>query len=236
MIRGLLGKKVGMTQVFDKEGNSIPVTVIEAGPCRVLELVDSPLKVKIGFEEKRESRVKKPQLGFFKKIGASPMRLVREIESSDNKEYQVGQELKADIFKPGDFVDVSGISRGKGFQGGMVRWNWSGGGAAHGSMHHRRIGSAGSSSDPSRTFRGHHMPGHMGAQKVTVQGLRVIQVDAANNMILIKGAVPGHRDSFVTILRSKKKAFRALDDKRVTLAKSRNPMKQSKATTAGKGK
>lgn len=236
MIRGLLGKKIGMTQVYDLEGNTVPVTVIEAGPCRVLSLIEKPLKIKLGFEEKRESRVKKPQLGFFKKVGVPAMRLVREISSTDNKNYQVGQEIKADIFKPGDFVDVCGISRGKGFQGGMVRWNWTGGGAAHGSMHHRRIGSAGSSAWPSRTFRGHHMPGHMGFDRVTVQGLRVIQVDAANNLLLIKGAVPGHRNSLVTVLLSRKKAFRPLGEVRATAEKSRNPMKQSKAKAGAKGK
>ncbi len=236
MIRGLLGKKIGMTQVFDAEGNTVAVTVVEAGPCRVLSLVEKPVKIKLGFEEKRESRVRKPELGVFKKANVPAMRLVREISSTDNKNYQVGQEIKADIFKPGDYVDVCGISRGKGFQGGMVRWNWSGGGAAHGSMHHRRIGSAGSSAWPSRTFRGHHMPGHMGMDRVTVQGLRVIQVDPVNNLVLIKGAVPGHRNSFVTILLSKKKVFRPLGEVRATAEKSRNPMKQSKAKSAGKGK
>ncbi len=236
MIRGILGKKIGMTQIFDADGNTVPVTVIEAGPCRVLSLIEKPVKIKLGFEEKRESRVRKPELGLFKKAGVPAMRLVREISSSDNKDYQVGQEIKADIFKPGDFVDVVGISRGKGFQGGMVRWNWSGGGAAHGSMHHRRIGSAGSSAWPSRTFRGHHMPGHMGMDRVTVQGLRVIQVDSVNNLVLIKGAVPGHKNSFVTVLISKKKSFRPLGEVRATAEKSRNPMKQSKAKSAGKGK
>ncbi|MCB9757218.1 MAG: 50S ribosomal protein L3 [Candidatus Omnitrophica bacterium] len=236
MIRGILGKKIGMTQVFDTDGNTIPVTVVEAGPCRVLSLIEKPVKIKIGFEEKRESRVRKPELGLFKKAGVPAMRLVREISSTDNKNYQVGQEIKADIFKPGDYVDVCGISRGKGFQGGMVRWNWSGGEAAHGSMHHRRIGSAGSSAWPSRTFRGHHMPGHMGMDRVTVQGLRVIQVDPVNNLMLIKGAVPGHRNSFITVLLSKKKAFRTLGEVRATAEKSRNPMKQSKAKSGGKGK
>jgi large subunit ribosomal protein L3 len=238
MIRGLLGKKIGMTQVFDAEGNTVPVTVIEAGPCRVLSLIEKPVKIKLGFEEKRESRVRKPELGLFKKLGVPAMRLVREIgcDNGGNADYQVGQEIKADIFKPGDFVDICGISRGKGFQGGMVRWNWSGGGAAHGSMHHRRIGSAGSSAWPSRTFRGHHMPGHMGMDRVTVQGLRVIQVDTANNIVLIKGAVPGHRNSFVTILLSKKKVFRPLGEVRATTEKSRNPMKQSKAKAGAKGK
>jgi large subunit ribosomal protein L3 len=236
MIRGLLGKKVGMTQIFDKDGNVIPVTVVEAGPCTVLGLIEnsSHKKVKLGFESVKESSLKKPDAGFFKKIGAPPLRFIQEFESSDNKDYQVGQEIKADVFKPGDFVDVSGISRGKGFQGGMKRWHWKGGGAAHGSMHHRRVGSIGSSAWPSRVFRGHHMPGHMGAKKVSVQGLRVMQVDAPNNLLLIKGAVPGHRTTLLTIILSKKKVYQSLDVKKAVAAKSRNPMKHSKASTKGK--
>lgn len=234
MIRGLLGKKIGMTQIFDTDGNVIPVTALEAGPCYVLALRDAPLKVKVGFEEVRETRVKKPQLGFFKKIGTKPLRMVREFASSDNKDYKVGQELKADLFKPGDFVDVTGTSIGKGFQGGMKRWNWKGGPKSHGSMSHRRPGSIGSSSFPSRVWKGHHMPGHMGAVRVTVQNLRVMQVDLENNMILIKGAIPGHKNSYVEINKSIKRVFQPLEQKKETVAKKRNPMKQSKAKAKGK--
>src|SRR3989338_8037901 len=127
MIRGMIGKKLGMTQVFDKEGNVVPVTVVEAGPCTVLELKESPVKVKLGFEKVKESRLNKAQLGYFKKLGVSPARVAQEFASTDNKEYKVGQELKADFFRPGDYVDVTGNSIGKGFQGGMKRWGWSGG-------------------------------------------------------------------------------------------------------------
>jgi len=242
MIRGLLGKKLGMTQIFDPDGNTIPVSVVEAGPCKILELLEGSgkPKVKLGFAEKKESRVKKPQTGNFKKIGTAPVRWIREFDSSDNKEYQVGQDLKADIFKAGDYVDVTGISKGKGFQGGMKRWNWSGGPAGHGSMHHRRVGSIGASSDPSRVYQGQHMPGHMGSRRVTVQGLRVMQVDLENNLLLIKGAVPGSRNVFLMINRSKKKAFKALGEKAEIVVKKRNPMKQSKAgagsAKGGKGK
>lgn len=236
MIRGLLGKKVGMTHIFDKDGNMVPVTVLEAGPCYVLGLKASPLKVVLGFESKKESRVNKPQLGLFKKAGVGPLHVIKEFESTDNKDYQIGQQLKADIFRPGDFVDVTGTSKGKGFQGGMKRWNWAGGKATHGSMHHRRVGSISSSADPSRTFRGAHMPGHMGDQRVTVQGLRVMQVDVDNNVLLIDGAVPGGRNGYLLINRSKKKAFRSLDEKSVVHAKARNPMKQSKGKAKGKGK
>lgn len=235
MIRGLLGKKLGMTQVFNKEGDVVPVTVVLAGPCTVLGLQDSPLKVKVGFEQVKESRVNKPQLGFFKKAGVAPLRVIREFESTDNKDYKVGQELKADIFKPGDFVDVWGTSIGKGFQGGMKRWHWMGGPAGHGSMHHRRVGSIGASADPSRTLRGTNMPGHMGARKITAQGLRVISIDLEKNTILLKGTVPGHRNSYIEIYRSKKKAFKPLDVERVTVVHKVNPMKQSKAKAKGKG-
>src|SRR3989338_7829512 len=236
MIRGLLGKKLGMTQIFDKDGDVVPVTVVEAGPCIVLGLQDSPKKVKVGFEQVKGSRVNKPMLGFYKKTGVAPLRVIKEFESTDNKDYKVGQELKADVFKPGEFVDVRGTSIGKGFQGGMKRWHWMGGPAAHGSMHHRRVGSIGASADPSRTLRGTNMPGHMGCKRITVQGLRVMDVNAENNTILLKGAVPGYQNTLLTINRSQKKAFKSLDEKKPVIAHKVNPMKQSKAKAKGKGK
>jgi large subunit ribosomal protein L3 len=236
MIRGLLGKKIGMTEIFDKDGNVIPVSVLEVGPCTVLECKETPKrKVTLGFEPVKESHVKRPQVGFFKKISVNPLRFIREIESSDNKDYKVGQDIKVDIFRPGDFVDVAGVTKGKGFQGGVRRWNWAGGPQAHGSMHHRRVGSVSASSDPSRVFKGAHMPGHMGACRLTVQGLRVIVVDCENNLLLVKGSVPGYRNSYLTILRSQKKAYQSLEEKKPVVIKQRNPMKQSKAKVAGKG-
>jgi len=234
MIRGLLGKKVGMTQIFDKEGNVTPVTVLMAGPCPILGFVETPRKAQLGFDPAKESRVNKPTLGFFKKIGVAPMRFIREVASTDNKDYKIGQELKVDMFKAGDFVDVTGISRGMGFQGGMKRWNWDGGPATHGSMHHRRVGSIGSNTFPGRVFRGRTMPGHMGDERVTVQGLRVIEVDLENNLLLLKGAVPGTTNAYIMINLSRKRAFRALGEKTVTAEKKRNPMKQSKAKAKGK--
>ena len=235
MIRGIMGKKIGMTQIFDNEGNITPVTVVEAGPCTVLGLKDKPLKVVLGYESVKETRLQKPVLGFFKKLGQNPLKHIKEFESADNKDYKVGDQLKADLFKAGDFVDVTGTSIGKGFQGGMVRWNWNGGPAAHGSMHHRRVGSIGSSSDPSRVYKGQHMPGHMGMDTVTVQSLRVMRVDADQNLILVKGAVPGHKNGVVVINKSKKKAFRSLEEKKEpTTSVKKNPMKQSKAAGAGK--
>jgi large subunit ribosomal protein L3 len=236
MIRGLIGKKLGMTQHFNKEGNVFPVTVVEAGPCTILEILESPLRIKLGYAPLKESKVSKPQQGYFKKIGVSPMKIVKEMESSDNKDYKVGQEIKAEIFRPGDFVDVTGTSIGKGFQGGMKRWGWSGGPATHGSMHHRRVGSISSSEDPSRVFRGRHMPGHMGAVTRTVQSLRVMDVDLEQNILLIKGAIPGYKNGVVVINLALKKKFRELDEQKPVVEQKKNPMKQSKAKAAGKGK
>ena len=236
MISGLLGKKIGMTQIFDRDGNITPVTVVETGPCFVLKLIDSPSKIALGFQPAKESRLNKPKLGIFKKNGVSPLRVIREFRSTDNKEYKIGQEIKADLFKAGEYVDVTGTSIGKGFQGGMKRWNWSGGPASHGSMHYRRVGSIGASSDPSRVLKGTHMPGHMGARRVTTQSLRVMQVDPENNLILVKGAVPGHKNSILLINKSKKKVFKSLDEQKAAAPVKRNPMKQSKSKAAGKGK
>ncbi len=234
MVSGLIGRKLGMSQIFDKDGNVIPVTVIEAGPCVVLKTIDAPVKLMLGFDPIKETKLDKPRQGFFKKLGVAPLKVVREFRSSDNKDYKVGQEIKADFFKPGDFVDVTGVSIGKGFQGGMKRWGWSGGPGGHGSMHHRRVGSIGSSSEPSRVWKGHHMPGHMGDRTVTVQSLRVMQVDADNNLLLIKGAVPGHDKGYLTIQRSRKRVFKALDEQKPVVVKKKNPMKQAKATVKGK--
>jgi large subunit ribosomal protein L3 len=232
VIRGLMGKKVGMTQIFDNEGNIIPVTVVETGPCTILGLKENPNKVVLGFQPVKENRLKKPAAGFFKKIGVAPLKSVREFQSSDNKDYKIGQEIKADLFRPGDYVDVTGTSIGKGFQGGMVRWNWRGGPAAHGSMHHRRIGSNSSSSDPSRTYKGKHMPGHMGMDTVTIQGLRVMRVETDQNLILVKGCVPGAKNALVILNKSFKRAYRSFDEKKEVVAVKRNPMKQSKASVA----
>jgi len=233
MIRGLLGKKVGMTQIFDKDGNVVPVTVVEAGPCYIVELKNSPVKVALGFEEVKESRVNKARLGFFKKNNLKPLKMISEFEAEDTKDYQVGQLIKADLFRAGDFVDVTGTSIGKGFQGGMKRWGWSGGPGGHGSMHHRRIGSVASSTEPSRVFKGKTMPGHMGDDRITTQGLRVMDVDVEKNLLLIKGAVPGCKRNYLLINKSKKKAFKSFDEVKVTVAKKINPMKQSKAKSKG---
>jgi large subunit ribosomal protein L3 len=200
---GLLGKKIGMTQVFTEDGRQVSVTAIEAGPCPVLTVKEKSLQ--IGFEPIKEARAKKPILGFFKKIDISPCKLIKEVQKAPDKDYKVGEELKVDLFKAGDFVDITATSIGKGFQGGMKRWNWKGGPKTHGSMSHRRPGSIGSTTTPGRVWKGHHLPGHMGAAKVTVQNLQVVKIDAQNNLLLIRGAIPGHRNSYVIIRKAKKK-------------------------------
>lgn len=236
MISGLLGKKIGMTQFFDSEGNIVPVTALEVGPCYVLGVKDAPKKVILGYDEIRESRCTKPRLGVFKKANVPALRTVREFKSADNTSYQAGQQIKADFFRPGDYVTVVGTSIGRGFQGGIKRHNWHGGDAGHGSMHHRRIGSVGANTYPGRILKGKTMPGHMGDVQVTVQNLRVMHVDAAENMILVKGAVPGCKNGLVSVEKSIKRAYRSLDEKKEVVIHKRNPMKQAKASVKGKAK
>jgi len=211
---GILGKKIGMTRIYSEDGRSLGVTAIEAGPCPVLAIRDK--SVQLGFDpEKKESRIKKPLAGYFKKLNIAACNFVRELPKDPAKEYKVGEEIKVEIFKAGDFVDVAGISIGKGFQGGMKRWNWHGGPMTHGSMSHRRIGSLGSSTTPGRVWKGHHLPGHMGAIRVTVQNLEVIKVDSGNNILLVKGAVPGHKNGYVIVRQAKKRKARVHVEKKV---------------------
>ena len=192
-----------MTQVFIADGSLVSVTVIEAGPCPVLAVKEK--SIQLGFDQVNEKRLKKPVSAYFKKINILPHRLIREVSRDQKKEYKVGLELKADLFKPGDFVDITGTSIGKGFQGGMKRWHWQGGPQTHGSTSHRRIGSIGSATSPGRVFKGHHLPGHMGACRVTLQNLKVVKADPENNLLLVKGAVPGKRNSYLIIRKAKKK-------------------------------
>lgn len=202
-MKAILGKKIGMTQVFIENDKSVAVTVIEAGPCPVLSV--NPKSIQLGFDIVAEKKVKKPILGYFKKLNISARKIIHEVGKEEGKDYQVGQELKVDIFKAGEFVDVSGTTIGKGFQGGMKRWHWAGGPETHGHTSHRRVGSIGSTTTPGRVWKGHHMPGHMGAQKTTVQSLKVIKVDVENNLLVIKGAVPGHKNNYLIIAKAKKK-------------------------------
>jgi large subunit ribosomal protein L3 len=202
-LTGLLGKKIGMMQVFSEGGRLIGVTAIEAGPCPILAIKEK--SIQIGFDLAKENRMKKPLLSFFKKINVAPRKLIKELLKEPSKEYKIGEELKVDLFKPGDFVDITGVSIGKGFQGGMKRWHWHGGPQTHGSMSHRRVGSIGSTTTPGRVWKGHHLPGHMGARRRTLQNLRVIKTDAQNNLLLVKGSVPGQRNSYLIIRKAKKK-------------------------------
>ncbi|MBP1153555.1 MULTISPECIES: 50S ribosomal protein L3 [unclassified Paenibacillus] len=208
MTKGILGKKLGMTQVFTPEGLVIPVTVIEAGPCTVLQKKDAENDgyeaIQIGFADKKEKNANKPELGHAKKAGATPKRYVKEFRNVQISEYEVGQEIKADLFTEGEFVDVTGTSKGKGFQGVIKRHNQSRGPMAHGSRYHRGPGSMGSI-QANRVPKGKKLPGHMGAETVTLQKLEVVKVDLERNVLLIKGSIPGPRNSYVTVKSSVKK-------------------------------
>ena len=213
MINAILGRKVGMTRVFDEFGKVIPVTVITAGPCVVLAVTQK--NIRLGFEDVPERKIKKPQLGMFKKLNIAPKKIIREVnKGATDQELKAGDEIRSNIFQEGSFVDVIGTSIGKGFQGGVKRWNWNEAPKSHGSMAHRRPGSIGSSSDPSRVFKGKHMPGHMGNKQITVQNLKVIKVDVQNNIVLIKGQIPGHRNTLVVVRQAKKKKVKVSDVKK----------------------
>jgi len=191
-----------MTQVFTEDGRRVGVTAIEAGPCPILAVGEK--NIKLAFDS-AGAGLKKPLLGIFKKLNIPPKKFIRDIGKDNDKEYKVGDELKIDLFKDGDYVDITGVSKGKGFQGGMKRWHWAGGPETHGSTSHRRVGSIGSTTTPGRVWKGHHMPGHMGDIRVTVQNLRVVKVDSVNNVLLVKGAVPGIKNTYLIINKAKKK-------------------------------
>ncbi|MBI4003772.1 MAG: 50S ribosomal protein L3 [Candidatus Omnitrophica bacterium] len=205
---GLLGKKLGMTHVYDEFGHRWAVTAVQAGPCTVLRLRepkrDGYEAVQVGFEPVDEKRLSKPRLGAFKKAGTGAFRYVREFRL-DTAEFKTGQQFTVDLFQQYELVDVAGVSIGKGFQGGVKRWKWKGGPQTHGSMSHRRPGSIGSTTTPGRVWRGHHLPGHMGQDRVTVQNLRILRLDPANHLLLIEGAVPGAENGLVIVTKSKKR-------------------------------
>ncbi|MCR8645795.1 50S ribosomal protein L3 [Paenibacillus sp. N1-5-1-14] len=208
MTKGILGKKLGMTQVFTPEGLVIPVTVIQAGPCVVLQKKDIENdgyeSIQIGYGEKKEKNAVKPEIGHAKKAGATPKRYVKEIRGVQMGDYEVGQELKADLFTEGEFVDVTGTSKGKGFQGVIKRHNQSTGPMSHGSRYHRGPGSMGSI-QANRVPKGKKLPGHMGSETVTLQNLQVIKVDAERNVLLVKGSIPGPKNCYVTVKSAVKK-------------------------------
>ena len=198
-----MGRKVGMTQIFDANGKIVPVTVIEAGPCVVVQKKtvekDGYNAIKVGFGDIRESLVNKPNKGQFTTAGVSVKRHLKEFRLEDITGYEVGQEIKADLFEAGDKVDVAGVSKGKGFQGTIKRWNAHRGPMSHGSKFHRSVGSMGASSDPSRTFKNKKLPGHMGNVNTTVLNLEVVKIMPEKNVILIKGGVPGPNKGVVVI-------------------------------------
>ena len=208
MKKAILTTKVGMTQIFNEDGVLTPVTVLQAGPCVVTQVKtvenDGYAAVQVGFGDIREKLVNKPMKGHFTKAGVAPKRFVREFRLEDAESYAVGQEIKADVFAAGDKVDATAKSKGKGFQGAIKRHGQSRGPMAHGSKYHRHAGSNGSATTPGRVFKGKKMPGHMGAVRITVQNLEVVRVDAEQNLILVKGAVPGPKKSLVMIKESTK--------------------------------
>jgi large subunit ribosomal protein L3 len=202
MTKGILGRKIGMTQVFAENGNLIPVTVVEVAPNVVLQKksVDSDgyTAVQVGFEDKREKLANKPEKGHVAKANTAPKRFIREFRGDDLAAYEVGQEVKVDIFAAGDIVDVTGISKGKGFQGVIKRHGQSRGPMAHGSRYHRRPGSMGPVA-PNRVFKGKKLAGRMGGEQVTVQNLEIVRVDTERNLLLIKGNVPGAKKALLKI-------------------------------------
>ena len=203
MKKAILATKVGMTQIFNEDGVLTPVTVLQAGPCVVTQVKtvenDGYSAVQVGFVDKREKLVNKAVKGHFDKAGVSYKRFVREFRFENAEEYSVKDEIKADIFAAGDKVDATAIAKGKGFQGAIKRLGQSRGPMAHGSKFHRHQGSNGACSSPSRVFKGKGMPGHMGAKKITIQNLEIVKIDVDNNLILVKGAVPGPKKAMVTI-------------------------------------
>lgn len=208
MKKALIGKKIGMTQIFDEEGKVIPVTAIEVGPCLVTQIKtveqDGYSAVQLGFGDVKEKRLNKPELGHFSKNKLAPKKYLREFRLDSLEGLNVGDELKADIFAAGDKVDIQGTSKGKGFQGVIKRHGQSRGPMGHGSMYHRRPGSMGPTSTPGRVFPGKKLPGHMGYLTVTIQNLEVIKVDLDKNVILVKGSVPGAKGSILKIKSSVK--------------------------------
>jgi len=207
MIEGILGKKIGMTEYFLDNGNAVVATVIEAGPCFVIQKKttekDGYEAVQIGFLEVKPQRVNKPMLGHFKKAGVAPLRHIAEFAAGGD-EYNPGDEIKADVFEEGEIVDIVGTSKGKGFAGVMKRHHFSGQPASHGGMAHRRAGGIGSATYPARVWKGQRMAGHLGNERVTMQGLTVFKVDTERNLIVIKGSVPGPNGGLVTIKRTSK--------------------------------
>ena len=210
MKKAILATKVGMTQIFNEDGVLTPVTVLQAGPCYVTQVKtvdkDGYSAVQVGYVDKREKLVNKPLKGMFDKAGVSYKRYVREFKLENAESFNLNDEIKVDQFEVGDKIDATAITKGKGFEGAIKRHGQSRGPMAHGSKYHRHAGSNGACSDPSKVFKGKRMPGHMGSKQVTIQNLEVVRVDAENNLLLVKGAVPGPKKALVTIKNTVKAA------------------------------
>ena len=208
MQKAIIGKKVGMTQIFDETGKVIPVTVVEAGPCVVTQKktveTDGYASVQLGFEDVKEHKLTKPEAGHFKKAGVEAKRVLREFRFDDCTGYKVGDVITVEQFAAGDKIDVTGTSKGHGYTGAIQRWNQHTGPMAHGSKYHRGVGSLSANSDPSRVFKNKHMAGHYGVDRVTVQNLEVVSVDVERNLLLVKGAVPGANKGLLIIRNSLK--------------------------------
>ncbi|NLP46492.1 MAG: 50S ribosomal protein L3 [Epulopiscium sp.] len=208
MKKAIIATKIGMTQIFQENGTLIPVTVLQAGPCTVIQVknneVDGYSAVQLGYVDKKDKHTNKPEKGHFDKASVTPKRHIKEFRLENSEEYEVGSEIKVDVFAVGDKVDVSGISKGKGFQGNIKRHNQSRGPMAHGSKYHRGVGAMAAAAYPGRVMKGKRLPGQMGNEKVTVQNLEVVRVDAENNLLLVKGAVPGPKKTVVYIKESVK--------------------------------
>ncbi len=236
----IMGIKIGMTQIISPEGRLIPATVLEAGPCTVTDLKSLDKHgykaVQIGYGDVKEKNVSKAYKTMLAKRKVPLKKWLRELRLDEKENYELGQEIKADIFKKGDMVDIQGASIGKGFAGGMKRWHWRGGPGSHGSTSHRRIGSIGASSFPSRTWPGHHMPGHLGNVTITVQNLEVLKVDLNSNLIVVKGSVPGGDNAPLFIRRSLKMPGGVKPKQAIKTSLKKDPLKASKQAAAGKKK
>ena len=202
----IIGRKIGMTQIF-KNNKAIPVTVIKAGPCVVVQKktveTDGYNALQLGFEEISEKKVNKPLLGHFKKFGVKPFRILKEFRIENIDDFEIGQEIKVSMFKEGDIVDVTGWSKGRGFAGAMKRWGFRGGPKSHGSKFHRQLGSVGQHTEPAKIWKGKKMPGRYGNERVTIRNLEVLKVDVENNLLVVKGGVPGARGGLLLIRSAK---------------------------------
>lgn len=230
---GLLGKKIGMTHIYDGSGRVVPVTLIEAGPCSILQVKtkesDGYTAIQLGYGTKREDLVRKADAGRYKKAGVAAVRFVREFRLNDVSSYKLGQKLEADLFAKGDYVDVVGTSIGKGFQGGVKRWGWAGGPGGHGSMFHRAVGSIQSGARLGRVTKGHHLPGHMGTDRITVQNLEIMHIDKENNLILVKGTAPGHKNGYLIIKEARKRPKGYVKHKQVLTITKKKGVKAQQA-------